>query len=213
MPRVAFTIGYRPKAGPYVAALHSAGLEVEVFTHDSPPASLDGFAGLVLGGGSDVHPSFYGEEIDGTLKPDPERDEMELALVREAQERGLPILGICRGLQLLNVSYGGTLLQDIGAAHTKVRHEVEIAAGSQLYAIAGGPGYKVVSRHHQAIGRLGSELTVSARAADGIIEAVEDPARRFVVAVQWHPEDNTTAPEDLALFRAFAAAAGADGGV
>jgi putative glutamine amidotransferase len=210
-PKVAFTIGHLPKAGPYVAALRLVGLDVEVFTPHNPPAALDGFAGLVLGGGGDVDPAYYGEVPAGTRNPNPKRDEMELELFRLARERDLAVLGICRGLQLMNVACGGTLHQDIGAAHSEVRHAVSVPPGSKLHGVVGNENFEIVSRHHQAIKNAAPGLSVTASAPDGIVEAIEDAARRFVIGVQWHPEDNIDSREDQALFRSFARAAGVAG--
>lgn len=210
-PRVAFTIGYLPKAAPYEAALRRAGLDVKVLTAQDGPVALDGFAGLVLGGGGDVDPSYYGEAPAGTRSPNPKRDAMERDLFLAARERDLPVLGICRGLQLMNVACGGTLHQDIGTAHSEVRHAVSVPAGSKLAGIVGSEHFAIVSRHHQAIKDPAPGLTVTASAPDGTVEAIEDPARRFVIGVQWHPEDNPKGAEDVALFLSFAQAAGVEG--
>ena len=218
MTRIAFTIGTLTKAGPYLDALRSTGLDVEVFTPENWPVSLDPFSGLVLGGGGDIDPKYYGEPNRQAQDPRRERDEMELDFFHQARENDLPVLGICRGLQLINVAYGGTLEQHIGDAHRgdthlggtskHAVHAVNILTGTRLHEIAGAESYKVVSRHHQAIKALGDGLRVSATCADGIREAVEDPARPFLVGVQWHPEENMHTPEEMALFRAFARAAG-----
>ncbi len=205
--RVALTIGLARKAPPYVEALTGAGLACEVLLPDCGVASLDGFAGLVLGGGSDIHPKHYGQEIAGTHDPHEGRDLLEMRLYAEAIERGLPVFGICRGLQLMNVAAGGSLFQDIGESHHKVDHPVEIDRGSRIREAAGTAGYEVVSRHHQAIDRLGGGLKITARAADGVIEGIEMEDREFVLAVQWHPEDGVGRSEaDRSLFRAFARA-------
>ncbi len=218
MRKVAFTIGYLRKAGPYLDALRAVGLEVEPFTPENPPASLVPYAGLVLGGGGDIDPKYYGEPNHQAQDPRRERDEMELALFKQARERGLAVLGICRGLQLINVACGGTLEQHIGDAHRgdthlggtskHALHTVNLAEGTLLRNIVGVARFQVVSRHHQAIKILGAGLRVCATTPDGIVEAVEDPSHAFVVGVQWHPEENTKAPEEMALFRGFARAAG-----
>jgi putative glutamine amidotransferase len=131
------------------------------------------------------------------------------------------VLGICRGLQLINVGYGGTLDQHIGDAHRgdthlggtskHATHTVNIVDGTLLRTIVGAASFDVVSRHHQAVKLLGAGLRVSATTADGIVEAVEDPSHAFLLGVQWHPEENTRTPEETALFRAFARAAGVRG--
>ena len=221
MRKVAFTIGYLRKAGPYLDALRAVGLEVEPFTPESPPASLIPYAGLVLGGGGDIDPKYYGEANLQAQDPRRERDEMELALFKQARERGLPVLGICRGLQLINVAYGGTLLQHIGDAHRgdthlggtskHATHTVNVADGTLLRSVVGTARFEVVSRHHQAIKTLGAGLRISATSPDGIVEAVEDPGQAFLLGVQWHPEENSRIPEETALFRGFARAAGVRG--
>ncbi len=221
MRKVAFTIGYLRKAGPYLDALRAVGLEVEPFTPESPPASLIPYSGLVLGGGGDIDPKYYGESNLQAQDPRRERDEMELALFKQARERGMPVLGICRGLQLINVACGGTLAQHIGDAHRgdthlggtskHATHVVNITEGTRLRGIVGTAHFEVVSRHHQAINVVGAGLRISARADDGIVEALEDPGPAFLLGVQWHPEENSRVPEETALFRGFARAAGVKG--
>ena len=160
-----------------------------------------------LAGGSDVDPSFYGQPNLAARNPCRERDALELRQVSEALAAGKPILGICRGAQLLNVAFGGTLCQDIGQAHTGVRHGLRFDPSSRLAAIA-RPEI-VNSRHHQAVDRLGAGLKATAWSAeDGVIEGVEAPDRPFVLAVQWHPEDLAAEGDEeaRALFAAFAAA-------
>jgi len=218
MGKVAFTIGFMRKAGPYLDALRAARLDVEPFTPENPPHSLRSYSGLVLGGGGDIDPKYYGEPNRQAQDPRRERDEMELALFREARESGLAVLGICRGLQLINVAYGGTLDQDIGDAHRgdthrggtakHALHKVDVVEGTLLRSIVGAATYEVVSRHHQAVKSLGGGLRVAAAAPDGVIEAAEDPSCAFLLGVQWHPEENPRGVEEMALFRAFARAAG-----
>jgi gamma-glutamyl-gamma-aminobutyrate hydrolase PuuD len=180
--------------------------------------SMEGFDGLLLMGGSDVNPArFGGTARPETDPPDDERDERELALIREAIERDLPIFGICRGLQILNVYHGGTLVQHLEATarHDPQKddpagpaHEVAFVPESKLARIAGAAMWQVNSRHHQAVLELGAHLHVAARdLADGTVEGIERPDKRFIVAVQWHPEDQTKKhPEQLRLFESFAAA-------
>ena len=195
----------------YVDAIERAGGRALVV----PPAevdveeTLDALDGIVVSGGADVDPAHYGAEAHPeTDVPQTRRDAGELALLRAALERDLPTLAICRGFQLLNVARGGDLVQHLPEhvghdVHKRVPgefavHPVEIKEGSRLEGIVGASS-DVTSHHHQALGRVGEGLVESAWAADGTLEAVEDPARRFVVGVQWHPE----AGEDAALFEAL----------
>jgi gamma-glutamyl-gamma-aminobutyrate hydrolase PuuD len=169
--------------------------------------SLAGLAGLLLAGGADVDPAMYGEARQpGTDEPDQARDRLESALLREALDRDLPVFAICRGLQLVNAVLGGTLVQHIdGHKCPKQRdvHPVNIAAGSMLESILGRNGYIVNSRHHQCAGKVASELVVAATSPeDGVVEALELPGKRFVLAVQWHPEARMDGP-DAKLFAAF----------
>jgi putative glutamine amidotransferase len=182
-----------------------------VALHADEPATLDGFAGLYLTGGADVNPAFYGEEPQPlTEKPDASRDALERALIGQAMERRLPVFGICRGQQMLNVALGGTLAQHIDRhsyKDTPEVHPVEIRPGTRLASILNAPGQMVNSMHHQAIGRLAPGLKVSATAPDGTIEAVELEGAPFVVTVQWHPEErHETYALDRLLFDAFAEA-------
>jgi putative glutamine amidotransferase len=204
--RVLLAHGAKKPVEPYLKALRGAGLEPVESTPEKP-GDLAGCLGLVLAGGSDIEPARYGQPNLAAKSPVPERDLLELSQVEEALQSGKPVLGICRGLQLLNVYYGGTLHQDIGEDHSLTRHGVRFAPSSKLASIARPE--TVNSRHHQAIDRLGKGLQISAwSAGDNIIEGVEDPSRPFVVAVQWHPEDlaNEGDEEARALFAAFAAA-------
>lgn len=150
--------------------------------------------GLLLPGGGDIDPQRYGAENLGSANIDTETDAQELALVRLFSETGRPILGICRGLQVLNVAFDGTLIQDIetASAHKWTEntgdqvHSITAEEGSFLYALY-GKSFPVNSAHHQAISRLGEGLSLSAKAADGVIEAVEWKEKR-IYAVQFHPE-------------------------
>jgi len=192
----------------YVDAIEKAGGRAIVI----PPAeedveeTLDTLDGIVFSGGADVDPSRYGADAHPeTDVPQTRRDAGELALLQAALERDMPTLAICRGFQLLNVARGGDLVQHLPDAvghdvHKQVPgefavHPVEVKDGTRLAAIVGATP-DVTSHHHQALGRLGDGLVESAWAADGTLEAVEDPSQRFVVGVQWHPE----AGEDAALF-------------
>jgi len=166
-------------------------------------AALDG---IVFSGGSDVDPARYGADAHPeTDSPQAHRDAGELALLRAALERDLPVLAVCRGFQLLNVARGGDLVQHLPEAvghdaHKEVpgtfsQHPVDVKDGTRLAALIGARS-DVASHHHQALGRVGDGLTETAWAQDGTLEAVEDASRRFAVGVQWHPE----AGEDQALF-------------
>lgn len=184
---------------------------------------LDRLDGICLSGGPDIDPAAYGEEPDEQLGPtEPDLDRFELAIASAADRRGLPMLAICRGTQALNVVRGGTLIQHLpdhqegpdAIPHRQSNpgrepsHPVTIEPGSLLAKTIGGDRADVNSFHHQAIDRLGGDLVVTARAADGTIEAVEDPSRPFLIGVQWHVELLAARPEEQALFSAFASAAG-----
>jgi putative glutamine amidotransferase len=147
---------------------------------------LDRVDALVLQGGGDVHPEYYGHELHpATNTLDRRRDEFELALLRGARERAMPVLGICRGIQLVNVGYGGTLGQlDTWDA---LAHRIEIAPDSRLARVMDTTAMEVNSVHHQATDRLGDGLRAVAWAEDGVVEAIEH-ATDPVLAVQWHPE-------------------------
>jgi putative glutamine amidotransferase len=194
----------KDKLGAYVDAVRAAGLEAAPISPAQKPG-LEGLGGLVLTGGGDVDPSLYGADTNGRTKHIfRERDEFERELIEEADRKDLPILGICRGLQILNVARGGTLIQHV-EGHKDLEHTVRPEPGSQLAVFVGPEEYAVNSRHHQAADRLGRGLIVTARAEDGVVEALEDPERRFVIAVQWHPEDRL-ATRDFRIFTAFAKA-------
>jgi len=173
--------------------------------------------GLIMTGGADIHPSFYGQIVlDRCGDIDEERDRFEVELVHAARARDLPFLGICRGLQVLNVALGGSLYQDLSyrqgtdPSHQSPReqrgdtaHPVSLATGSRLAEILGTRELPVTSTHHQVIRDLAPDLKASAVAPDGVIEGVEGPGR-FLLAVQWHPERMVARhPEQLALFRAL----------
>lgn len=198
MKRAAVTYRNEKKIAPYADALRSAGIE-PVFVTPDTRFNPEDMRSLVLTGGTDVTPSLYGAESQAeTEEPDSERDAMESGLLREALDRDLPVLAICRGMQLFNVIHAGGLIQHIEGHKTP--HAVAIAPGTKLAEIFGAGPRPVNSRHHQAVGSVGRGLVISARAADGLIEGLERGDRRFAVAVQWHPEDLGT---DRALFEAF----------
>jgi putative glutamine amidotransferase len=204
---IGLTYRYPNKAEPYRRALARVGLEAVDLTPDMKRDSVLGLNGLMLSGGTDVNPRRYGFENDPAC--DDERDEFETRLLKDALKRGVPVLGICRGLQMMNVALGGTLVRDMKHAEL---HGVKIDSDSQLADAVGMIEYEVNSRHHQAADTPGAGLRVVAKAPDGIIEGLEMPGKRFAMAVQWHPEDRIDSNEgDRRLFEAFARAAGEAG--
>lgn len=195
----------------YVEAVQHAGALVLMLPPDrllleDPGEVLDLLDGLVLAGGADIDPASYGEHPHReTVDTVPERDRFEIALVRAAIERDLPVLGICRGMQLINVAYGGTLLQHLPERfghheHLRVAgtfdgadHDVDLVEGSLAAQSAGETHHATKSHHHQGIDRLGEGLQVSGCSSmDDLPEAIEMPDRRFVLGVQWHPEADET---------------------
>jgi putative glutamine amidotransferase len=181
---------------------------------------LSRLGGLCISGGPDLDPSFYGADPHPELGPTfPDLDRFELALLRHAQARGLPVLAICRGTQLLNVSRGGTLIQhlpdrvDGSIAHRQTEpgrlatHAVRIDGSSRLRGLLGSDELLVNSFHHQGIERLGTGLRAVAWSPDGVIEAIEAPARHFAVGVQWHAESLVHDTPHAALFAALVRAA------
>ena len=185
---------------------------------------MNGVDGLLLTGGGDVEPKLYGEQPHPTFDAAEEgRDAFEIELARRANASDLPLLAICRGIQVLNVARGGTLVQDIpdqmpeSGVHSikepsfAIAHDVWIASGTLLERLMRerleSDTCPVNSRHHQAVKTVGDGLVVSATAPDGIIEAVEDPTRRFCLGVQWHPENFYRTGEFRGLFEGFIEAA------
>jgi len=179
-------------------------------------AYLDRIDGLVITGGAfDVDPALFGAATrHDTVKLKGRRTAFELAIVQGALDRNLPILGICGGEQLLAVALGGSLIQhipdeiDAPLAHeqpnprTEPGHDVTVVAGTLLARIAGCDAIPVNSAHHQAVKAVPAHILVNATTSDGVIEGIEDPARRFCLGVQWHPE-YAISPADTAIFRAF----------
>ncbi len=213
-PRREMALGMR-----YLEALERAGgLPVVVPPLDAAAieALLDRVDGVCLSGGPDIDPALYGAEPDAALGPiEPALDAAELELARAADARAMPILGVCRGAQLLNVARGGTLHQHLpgavpgevehrqpGAA-TAVTHHVDVQPGSRLAGVIGATRADVNSFHHQAARDLGRGLVAVAWAPDGTVEAVEAADRGFALGVQWHVECLTDRPEHHAVFRAF----------
>ncbi len=188
-------------------------------------ALLDGMDGLLLSGGSDLDPAYYGEEPVPELGVTiPERDAFEIALLEHALGRNIPILGICRGMQVLNVALGGTLYQDLPSQMDHMvllghrqetpkwqpTHEVRVDEDSRIATIMGTAELKVNSYHHQAVKDLASGLVAVASSPDGVIEAVEstEPSKQWMIGVQWHAEAMRDAgPEHRKLFEAHVLAA------
>lgn len=212
----------------YTNALAAFGVVPMVLPPIDPDvavAALDSVAGLVLTGGEDVDPRYYGEAPHtATAKPHAARDACELALARAAAMQRIPTFAICRGAQILNVALGGTLVQHVpeqygtaidhelggGAQRQQRVHEIAIEADTRLAKIVGETAIRVNSSHHQSVGLPAPTLHVTAKSPDGVIEALESNDREWwMVAVQWHPEELTATAEswDRRLFAAFADAA------
>ena len=210
----------------YVESIRRAGAEVVELTSTEAPESVVGRVdGVLLTGGGDIDPALYGAAAHATFEAaEPGRDAFEIALVRAALAADLPVLAICRGMQVLSVAFGGDLVQDIpsevnGALHHDVRepryaiaHEVWVSPTSRLAALMkddleDGESCQVNSRHHQAVRHAGDGLEVTATAPDGVIEAVERPTARFCLGVQWHPENFWRTGEFRPLFEGFVEAA------
>lgn len=214
--RIAVTLEDGTKGADYLFSLEESGFaESEIaalHSRDRAPAEFDG---LLLSGGGDVDPALYGDaRREGLGRVDRRRDDQELALIERAKELGVPIFGICRGLQVLNVAYGGTLIQDIPTeSPSAVTHRIssprdayahDVSTAPQGFLSGDGSAFAVNSRHHQAIGRLGSGLAAAAHSPDGLIEAVEAAGGGApVFAVQWHPENLRSDPRARRLFGLF----------
>jgi len=195
----------------YVRGIESAGGRALLVppADDGIDETLDALDGVLFSGGGDLDPGYYGAEAhEKTAGVSTDRDSAELALLRAALERDMPVLAICRGSQVLNVARGGNLVQHLPEVlghegHKEVLgefsdHEVAVEPASRLGGIV-GERTEVKSSHHQGFGQIGEGLVVAAHADDGTIEALEDPSKRFALGVLWHPEEG----EDAALFRAL----------
>jgi gamma-glutamyl-gamma-aminobutyrate hydrolase PuuD len=223
MPLIAITVCR--KLEDYKQAILHVGGEVRIVDASMQVnAALEGVDGLLLTGGEDVGPGRYGEAPHETVVDvEPARDEFEIAIARAARERKLPIFAICRGVQVLNVAFGGTLVQDIpsqvpGALHHSLKvppnepytlaHEVWVEKDTVLSTLmcerlTDAEVCDVNSRHHQAVKDVAQGFKVAATAPDGVIEAIEDPAARFCLGVQWHPENFWRTGEFRPLFEGF----------
>jgi putative glutamine amidotransferase len=215
-------IGVTPcsRVDDYVESVKRAGGEPLVLSNDDDPAAvLDKVDGVLLTGGLDVDPRLYGEAPHPTTEPAPDRDRFEIPLTRAAIARDVPLLAICRGVQVLNVAAGGSLVQDIPSAiqstlaHSidtpkdHLAHNVRVTRGTVLADLLGTEQQSVNSRHHQAVGTVASDFVVSAESADGVVEAIEKPDATFCLGVQWHPENFWRTGEFDGLFRNFVAVA------
>jgi putative glutamine amidotransferase len=202
----------------YVEALKRAGA-MPVLIPPQPENArdlVDDLDGILLAGGDDCDPALYGESRHEKVEElmDSRRQENDLTLAKVARERGIPTLGICLGVQMMNVAAGGTLIQHIESdidhasePSDRHRHEVTLDSATKLASILGDGDMNVNSSHHQAIKDVGRGLRVTAHAPDGIVEGLEDPRHRFYVGVQWHPEDMPGERSASTLFAAFVEAA------
>lgn len=195
----------------WLAIALAGGRAVRATPRHPMPAPIDG---LVIGGGDDIATDLYGATAAYDNTADRARDEMELAAIKRARVDNTPVLGICRGAQLINVAAGGTLYSDISELRRSTSNRVNPVAckpialkrRSRLAAIVGSSRLRVNSLHHQAVHGLGSGIQASARDADGFVQAIEARNAAFVIGVQWHPEYLCYRPAQYRLFRALVAA-------
>lgn len=214
-PLVIVSVGTATDPLPYVRAVESIGAVAQVMMPNGGDQPLPtGAAGVVFCGGAAVHPSRFGQALDPNIKKavDEARDEMEWALMAQALERGLPILGICRGFQFINVYLGGTLTQNLSAqgwvdnhrpdgARDLLAHKV-VASGGRLQGVYGTQPFLVNSIHRQGVKTLAPGLTATVTTEDGLVEGYE-AAEKKILAVQWHPEELISIASHKALFSAW----------
>ena len=229
--KIAISVSAKEKAkgekSPYFQALCAAGLTPKEIVMLSPadraPVKAESLDGVLFTGGEDVAPALYGESRRyATIRTDRARDDFELALLEAAQEERIPILGICRGMQVINVKFGGALYQDLkfdpyaeggfvvehkqAGRRQEATHTVTLTEPESLLASAFQGCCRVNSLHHQAVRRVGRGLKVTAYSEDGLAEAVEYAGDYpFLMAVQWHPEEMTDQPEQKKIFEQFLA--------
>jgi putative glutamine amidotransferase len=225
-PTIAVTLGFDLPRNPgqlgvrgaILQTLAGAGATLRLLSAlGRPPfddAFYDGLDGLVLPGGPDPHPSLWGEPVHPTTVIDEERDDLEYALLRGCLQRRIPVLGVCRGLQVVNVALGGSLVQDLPSDVVDHRgtgdrgvigHDLRLAEGSRITTISGATRLRVNTAHHQGVGRLGDGLVATGWAEDGCVEVLEsDGDDHWLVGVQYHPEDlHAAEPAHLRLFTTF----------
>ena len=208
----------------YIRAIEEFGGIPRILYPDVPDSEFADIDGLLLTGGGDIHPDNFDQEWHPALKfVNEDRDELEIPLCREKIEADLPVFGICRGIQIMSVAMGGSLYQDVPSQFIDPlthparensedsEHEIEIEPDSRLSKIVGKSADEVNSAHHQAVDEIGEGFTVTARSEDEVIEAIENPLKKFVLGVQYHPERMIQTAEFLEhrrkLFEAFIAAA------
>lgn len=222
---IAISVGSATDPLPYVRAVERVGCTAEVFVPGPGRQMLSpDIAGVMFCGGAAVHPSRFGEELDPNIRKavDEPRDEMEWDLMGAALARGLPILGICRGFQMINVYFGGTLTQNLAAGPWQDAHRPDLprhamahtvhARSGELQAVFGKAPFEVNSIHRQGINVLGGGLKATVFTRDGLIEGYESGTRN-ILAVQWHPEELIDHPTHRRLFELLAARAMAGGRV
>ena len=193
--------------GPYQRWVHDAGGQARVLDRERFERQLASADGLVVTGSQiDIHPALYGQAQIAAQGPlDLERDRRDLAALHAALAQDVPIVGVCRGHQLLNIAFGGTLNQDVGG-HNDAAHPIDTSTGSVARRVLGRGG-EVCSEHHQSVRRLGRGLKVTSMSNDGIVESIEMPRRSFAIGVQWHPEDQDGGAPSARLAEALVKAA------
>ncbi|MBD1845514.1 gamma-glutamyl-gamma-aminobutyrate hydrolase family protein [Cyanobacteria bacterium FACHB-63] len=207
--------------GTYVDAIQSVGGNAVLLppTHTNPDGLLDVLDGLIFSGGGDIHPIHYNGEDHPTIYGiDDDRDIFEITLAKLALMRELPVLGICRGMQVLTVATGGSLIQHVPEVYgdatdhrldnprRPIPHDVEILLESRLFQLLSESRLNIVSWHHQAIAEFSSDWQLAARASDGVIEAIEHLFHPWAIALQWHPELSMDNPAHQRFFQAFVVA-------
>lgn len=219
-------IGVTPcsRLGDYLESVKRAGGEPVVLRNSDDPADvLARVDGLLLTGGADVDPELYGQDRHQRTETDPDRDRFELPLARAALAADAPLLAICRGVQVLNVAAGGTLVQDLPSEMpSNLQHSIDVPKNHPAHTVRIEPGTRLAaamgraasidacavnSRHHQAVDAVAPEFVACAASPDGVIEAIERPSASFCVGVQWHPENFWRTGEFDSLFRSFVDAA------